>query len=152
MPQLTLHSPVGELTVTEEDGAIVSVDWGRGPKSQQGDTPLLREAKRQLDLYFDGKLKEFDLPLRPAGADFEQQVWQEMLRIPYGETRSYGEVATAVGNAARAVGGACGANPIPIIIPCHRILAAQGKIGGYSGRGGVETKVALLRLEGASLL
>lgn len=149
MTQLSLHSPVGDLTVSEDDGAIVSVDWGWG--ALQTETPLLVEAKRQLDLYFDGDLETFDLPLRPHGSAFRKQVWDAMLRIPYGSTETYGKIAAEVGVPARAVGGACGANPIPIIIPCHRVLAANGGMGGYSGEGGVETKVFLLRLEGALL-
>ena len=151
MPQLTLHSPVGELTVSEEDGAIVAVDWGRGPPSHQRETPLLLEAKRQLDRYFDGKLKDFELPLEPAGSEFQRRVWQLMCAIPYGDTMTYGAMAKRLGGVARAIGTACGDNPIPIIIPCHRVLGAGGKMVGYSGQGGVETKVALLRLEGALL-
>lgn len=149
MTQLSMHSPVGDLTVSEDDGAIVSVDWGWG--AMQAETPLLLEAKRQLDLYFDGELKQFDLPLRPYGSKLKKQVWDAMLRIPYGFTETYGKIAAEVGAPARSVGSACGANPIPIIIPCHRVLAANGGMGGYSGDGGVETKVFLLRLEGALL-
>ncbi|MGE0665279.1 MAG: methylated-DNA--[protein]-cysteine S-methyltransferase [Sphingomonadales bacterium] len=149
MTQLSMHSPVGDLTVSEDDGAIVSVDWGWG--AVQTETPLLLEARRQLDLYFDGELEKFELPLRPHGSEFKKQVWRAMLRIPYGSTETYGKIAAEVGAPARSVGGACGANPIPIIIPCHRILAANGGMGGYSGDGGVETKVFLLRLEGALL-
>ncbi len=149
MTQLAMHSPVGDLTISENEGAIVSVDWGWG--AVQAETPLLLEAKRQLERYFDGDLEQFDLPLRPYGTAFRQQVWAAMLRIPYGSTQTYGKIAAAVGSPARAVGGACGANPIPIIIPCHRVLAASGGLGGYSGDGGTETKVFLLRLEGALL-
>ncbi len=149
MTQLSLHSPLGDLTVSEDEGAIVSVDWGWG--AMQTETPLLLAAKRQLERYFDGDLKRFDLPLRPYGTKFKKQVWDAMLRIPYGDTATYGKIAAAVGSPARAVGGACGANPIPIIIPCHRVLAAGGGLGGYSGDGGTETKVFLLRLEGALL-
>jgi methylated-DNA-[protein]-cysteine S-methyltransferase len=147
MPQLSLHSPIGDLTLSEETGTIVALDWGW--TRDQTETTLLHEAKRQLERYFDGELRDFDLPLAPAGTPFRQKVWRAMQEIPAGETRSYGELAAAVGSAARAVGGACGANPIPVIIPCHRVLAAAGALGGYSGDGGLETKVALLRLEGA---
>lgn len=149
MTQLSMHSPVGDLTVSEDEGAVVSVDWGWG--AVQTETPLLLEARRQLERYFDGDLKQFDLPIRPYGTRFKKQVWDAMMRIPYGCTETYGKIASAVGAPARAVGGACGANPIPIIIPCHRVLAAGGGMGGYSGEGGVETKVFLLRLEGALL-
>jgi methylated-DNA-[protein]-cysteine S-methyltransferase len=149
MTQLSLHSPVGDLTLSEDDGAIVALDWGWG--AAQTPTPLLQEAKRQLERYFDGALTAFDLPLRPHGTAFRHRVWTAMGRIPYGATRSYGQLAAEVGGPARAVGGACGANPIPILIPCHRVLAAHGSLGGYSGEGGVETKAFLLRLEGALL-
>jgi len=109
---------------------------------------LLDEAARQLQAYFEGKLSHFDLPLAPAGSPFENRVWTEMQQIPYGETRCYGDLAAAIGSAPRAVGGACGRNPIPIVVPCHRGLAKTG-MGGYSGQGGLDTKRALLRLEGA---
>lgn len=147
MPQLSMHSPIGDLAISEEDGAIVSLDWGWGRDSKA--TPLLKEAKRQLEAYFDGKLETFDLPLKPSGSDFQKQVWKAMLKIPYGKTKTYGEIATKIGGAARAVGAACGSNRIPLIIPCHRVLAAGSGLGGYSGSGGVKTKTALLRLEGA---
>lgn len=155
---LTLPSPLGSLTVFATTQAIVKLDWGgRGAKPADIDTPpeaqaLLDEAGRQLVAYFaDGKTG-FDLPLDPAGTEFQRAVWDFMLAIPAGRTRSYGEAATAVGTGkvdSRAVGSACGANPIPVIIPCHRILAAGGDAGGYSGKGGLETKRWLLRHEGA---
>ena len=149
MAQLSLHSPIGDLTVTEEDGSIISLDWGWVPEKWQTATPLLETALEQLNQYFDGEIGDFDLPLDPSGTDFQKQVWAEMLKIPAGHTRSYGEVAKTLKSAAQPVGTACGANPIPIIIPCHRILAAGGKMGGYSGDGGLDTKKALLRLENA---
>ena len=149
MPQLSLHSPVGDLTVTEEDGVIISLDWGWVPAEWQSTTPLLEKAVDQLNQYFDGDIGDFDLPLAPPGTDFQKKVWSEMLKIPAGQTKSYGEIAKILNSAAQPVGTACGANPIPIIIPCHRILAAGGKMGGYSGLGGLETKTALLRLEKA---
>ncbi len=148
MPQLTLHSPVGELTISEQAGAIVALDWGRGPPEYQRATPLLMRTKGLLEDYFDGVFEPVDLPLAPAGSAFRQRVWRAMRAIPVGETRSYGAVAQALGSAARAVGGACGANPIPILIPCHRVVAGGG-LGGYSGGTGLATKVALLKLEGA---
>jgi methylated-DNA-[protein]-cysteine S-methyltransferase len=146
MPQLSLHTPIGDLSVSAEDEMLVAVDWGWG--RDQTETPLLREAKAQLEAYFDGTLRSFTLPLAPAGSVFQQQVWREMQRIPYGETRTYGALAAALKAAARAVGTACGRNPLPILIPCHRVLSASGR-GGYSGEGGLETKTALLRLEGS---
>ena len=151
MRQLTLHSPTGELTLTEEDNRIVALDWGRGPEHFQEATPLLREAKQQLDDYFDRRRKSFDLPLAPAGSDFHRRGWQVMCDIPFGATLTYGDIGKRLGAVARAVGTACGSNPIPIIIPCHRVLGAGGKMVGYSGKGGIETKVALLQLEGILL-
>lgn len=145
---VTVPSPLGALTVTEAAGAIVRLSW-RGNASPSAPTPLLAEAARQLAAYFDKRLRDFDLPLRPAGSLFQQAVWLAMCRIPAGTTRSYGAIAVEVGAPARAVGGACGSNPIPIIIPCHRILATGGSLGGYSGEGGAETKLFLLALEGA---
>jgi methylated-DNA-[protein]-cysteine S-methyltransferase len=147
MPQLSLHSPVGDLTFSEDDGKLVAVDWGWG--RDQEPTPLLREAKKQLDAYFDGRLTKFDLPLAPAGSAFHKSVWRAMCRIPYGKTETYGDLAFKLDSSARAVGTACGRNPLPILIPCHRITAAGGRLGGYSGQGGRQTKTALLRLEGA---
>ncbi len=147
MAQLSLHSPVGDLTLSANDGKLVAVDWGWG--RDQTHTALLDEAKAQLEAYFDGTLKKFDLPLDPHGTDFQKSVWRLMVRIPYGKTRTYGDLATKLGASARAVGTACGRNPLPILIPCHRILAANGGLGGYSGEGGLDTKTALLQLEGA---
>lgn len=149
-PQLSCPSPVGDLTVSEDDGAIVSLDFGRG--MTQTRTALLDEAVTQLTAYFDGALSDFDLPLNPHGTDFQKNVWKLMCAIPYGGTRAYADLARDLKSAARAVGGACGANPIPVIIPCHRVLAAGGKMGGFSGGEGIPTKVALLRLEGAIAL
>lgn len=149
MPQLCLHSPVGDLTLTEEDGALISVDWGWGMLSEE--TPLLIEARDQLNAYFDGDLKAFDLPLAPPGTAFRQKVWAAMRDIPYGSTLTYGELAQQIGTSPRAVGGACANNPIPLIIPCHRVLGhAHGGMGHYSGPEGfddLDTKRQLLRLE-----
>lgn len=149
MPHLTLHSPLGELTVFEEGGSIVALEWGRGAAAGAA-TPVLAEAKRQLDAYFDDPTAPFDLPLAPAGTPFQRRVWDAMRAIPPGQVRSYGAVARALGSVARAVGGACGANPIPIIIPCHRIVGAAGTIGGYSGGDGHDTKRTLLAHEQAA--
>jgi methylated-DNA-[protein]-cysteine S-methyltransferase len=146
MQTLSISSLVGQLLLEEEAGALVAICWGDGPAGNG--SPLLAEAARQIDAYFAGKLTEFDLPLRPAGSDFETRVWAAMRDIPYGETRSYGDLAAATHSAPRAVGRACGRNPIPIVIPCHRVLG-KGWMGGYSGAGGVKTKEALLALEGA---
>jgi methylated-DNA-[protein]-cysteine S-methyltransferase len=146
MPTLSISSPVGNLVIDEQGDAITAIRWA-DERTSNG-SPLLAEVARQLDAYFRGKLANFDLPLHPAGTDFERRVWSAMRTIPYGETRCYGDLAGAIGSAPRAVGGACGKNPIPIVIPCHRVLAKAG-LGGYSGSGGLKTKQALLTLEGA---
>src|ERR1700675_3963283 len=146
MPSLSITCPVGQLTIDEEDEAIVAIRWADMPAGNG--SPLLTEAARQLDAYFAGRLSNFDLPLAPAGSPFEARVWSAMQLIPYGETRSYGDLASAVGSAPRAGGRACGPNPIPIVIPCPRVLARRG-LGGYSGSGGLAPKQRLLALEGA---
>lgn len=152
---LELDSPVGRLFIVERGGAIVRVDWlddGAGELGSHAPSPLLARARDQLMAYFAGDLRSFDVPLAPAGTEFQQRVWQVMRRIPYGETRSYGDLARALGGAPRAVGGACGRNPIAVIIPCHRVLArgrGAAALGGYSGTGGRETKRRLLALEGS---
>ncbi len=145
MDHLSLQSPTGPLTVFEEAGKIIVVEWGRAKGGSE--TPLLLEAKNQLTDYFAGDRQSFDLPLKPEGTEFQQAVWQQMLAIPYGETKTYGDLAQSLKSAARAVGGACGKNPIPIIIPCHRVMGANGKLTGFSGGEGISTKQALLRLE-----
>ena len=151
MPQLSLHTPVGDLTVFEEDGAIVSLDWGW--VSVQEPSALLREAESQLQAFLDGELKAFDLPLAPAGTPYRQKVWQALMDIPYGETRTYGQIVAVAGGSPRSVGQANGSNPIPLIIPCHRVVAGS-HLGGYSGGDGLETKRWLLGLEssGGTLL
>ena len=146
MPSLSIPSPIGQLTIDEKDDRIVAIRWTEAPAGNG--SPLLDEAARQLAAYFDGRLSRFDLPLAPAGSPFETRVWAAMQAIPYGEPRCYGDLAEAIGSAPRAVGGACGRNPIPIVIPCHRVLA-KGGLGGYSGSGGLATKQRLLALEGA---
>jgi methylated-DNA-[protein]-cysteine S-methyltransferase len=151
MPRLSLESPLGRLSLFEEEGCLAALDWG-GKKSAREPTRLLLRAKRQLEAYFAGTLTEFDLPLTPRGSPFELRVWQLMAEIPYGETRSYGDLAADLAAAPRAVGQACGRNPLPILIPCHRVLAAGGALGGYSGGKGVDTKRRLLILEGALLV
>ncbi len=144
MPQLSLHTPVGDLTVSEEAGRIVAIDWGWG--RDQTETLLLRRARAQLDAYFDGDPVDFDLPLAPAGTFYRQRVWAALRRIPLGEVRTYAEIAREAGGAPRSVGGANASNPIPIMIPCHRVVATGG-IGGYSGGDGLDTKRALLAIE-----
>ena len=148
--ELGVDTPVGPLTLTERDGAIVSVGWGK-PKGAEQPTPPLLAAAAQLDGYFFCKLERFELPLAPAGSEFDRQVWDAMLEIPYGRTLTYGQIAAKIGGNARDVGGACGRNPIPIFIPCHRVMGANGTLVGYSGGAGIETKQALLALEGVLL-
>jgi methylated-DNA-[protein]-cysteine S-methyltransferase len=145
MPQRSCLTPLGPLSVSEDGGAIVALDWGQG--RDQDDTPLLRRACEQLQQYFDGTRQSFDLPLAPAGTAFQRRVWDALRAIPPGETRSYGTLAAQLGTAARAIGGANAANPIPILIPCHRVTGAAGALGGYSGGDGVPTKRFLLALE-----
>lgn len=154
--QCHMHSPLGSLRLEEREGRLVRLHIERAPPPAAATAPgeppsaLLREAVRQLEGYFAGERQAFDLPLSPEGSDFEQQVWQALLAIPYGATLTYGGLARRIGGVARAVGQACGANPLPIVVPCHRVLSAGGS-GGFSALGGVETKYRLLALEGAAL-
>ena len=145
---LIVSSPVGPLTLTQEDQALTGLHFGEHPQQgAEGPTPLLEEAARQLEEYFAGQRKEFSLPLAPKGTEFQLRVWQALLQIPYGETRSYGELAAMVGNpkACRAVGGANHRNPISILIPCHRVVGTKGSLTGYAG--GLNVKEFLLKLE-----
>ena len=145
MYSLTVQTQFGPLTLWEDSGAIVRLDWDGNASDE---TPLLTRAAVQLKAYDAGKLQKFDVPLRVAGSDFQRAVCVRMSVIPFGEMVTYGQIAKDVGASAQAVGSACGGNPIPIIIPCHRVMGANG-LTGFSGEGGVETKVALLRHEGA---
>ena len=148
MPRLCIETPVGLLTLTEDDGAITRITWEDGPRDE---TPLLREAEAQLAAYFRRDLKVFDLPLRIAGSDAQRRACAAMLAIPWGETRTYGQMARDLGISPQAAGQLCGGNPIPVVVPCHRVLGANS-LGGFSGGTGVETKVALLKHEGAASL
>jgi methylated-DNA-[protein]-cysteine S-methyltransferase len=155
MSWTVIDSPVGELRLVEHDGALTQIEFhpfrdhdGHPRGSRDDDQPLLVETARQLRAYFDRDLKEFDLPLAPRGSAFQQRVWEQLRAIGYGETASYGEVARRLGmtNAAsRAVGLANGRNPIPIVIPCHRVIGANGTLTGYAG--GLPRKQLLLELE-----
>jgi methylated-DNA-[protein]-cysteine S-methyltransferase len=144
MGRLTIPSPLGPLTLTSTDGALTALDWGEADRSLAD--AVVEEAARQLADYFAGTRQMFDLPLRPHGTPFQHRVWAAMLDIPYGATATYGDLARRIGTAPRAVGGACGRNPLPIVIPCHRVLGGAGQ-GGYSGLGGLTTKNHLLNLE-----
>jgi methylated-DNA-[protein]-cysteine S-methyltransferase len=156
----TMHtvmpSPIGDLRIVARDGAITAIEFtpfrgsaaGDPVGDRDDDAPLLRDAVAQLTAYFARDLKEFELPLAPRGSDFQQRVWEQLRAVGYGDTASYGEIARRLGmtNAAsRAVGLANGRNPIPIVIPCHRIIGANGSLTGYAV--GLERKQQLLELE-----
>jgi len=142
---VTLQTPIGPISLRDDGRQITALEWqmGQGPA-----TPLQADALRQLAEYFAGTRQTFDVPL-DWGTGLHYRVRHAIAAIPFGQTRTYGDIAKAVGAPAQAVGQACGANPIPILIPCHRILGAK-TLGGFSAPGGVETKVALLRHEGAA--
>ena len=142
---ITVSSPLGPLTVETAGGAITALRFSGGVSDVP--EPADREAARQLEAYFQGARQSFDLPVAPAGTSFQRTVWAAMAQIPYGETVTYGELAARIGRpgAARAVGRACGANPIPVILPCHRVVGKNGALTGYAG--GLERKRLLLALE-----
>lgn len=155
-----IDSPVGSLRLVERGGSLTAIEFephrdgdGRPRGARQDDHPVLVEAARQLAAYFAGDLTDFDLPLAPEGSDFQQRVWTQLRTIGYGETATYGAIAHRLGmtNAAsRAVGLANGRNPIPIVIPCHRVIGADGTLTGYAG--GLERKQVLLDLERSDAL
>lgn len=152
-------SPVGELTLVASDTGLAAILWENddparvrlAPQFENPDHPVLRETARQLGQYFAGERWSFDLPLDFHGTDFQKDVWQALLAIPFGETRSYAEIARAVGRptAFRAVGAANGRNPISIVAPCHRVIGTNGTLTGFAG--GIEAKRHLLALEGQML-
>jgi methylated-DNA-[protein]-cysteine S-methyltransferase len=152
-----VDSPVGRLAIEADHDAVTGVRWaspGEHAKERTREgakSPVPTEAARQLDRYFAKKLKRFDLPLAQRGTDFQKRVWAAMRDIPYGETATYGGMAMALGSGPRPVGMACARNPIPIIVPCHRVLGSGGKEGGFSGGKGLPTKRQLLALEGVVL-
>lgn len=147
MKKRTFTSPLGPICLTEEDGFLTGVDFCTTKAEAADKSPLLAEAERQLAEYFSGLRQNFDLPLNPKGTAFQQKVWQALLQIPYGQTANYKEIACKIGNekACRAVGLANHNNPISIIIPCHRVVGANGNLTGYAG--GLEKKQKLLELE-----
>jgi methylated-DNA-[protein]-cysteine S-methyltransferase len=148
-----MNTPVGRLTLVANDRALVAILWqdeDRAPfddATPADDHPILAETERQLGEYFAGRRTTFDLPLEPEGTPFQKKVWQALSQIPFGRTVSYRDIATAVGDpkACRAVGAANGRNPIPIVVPCHRVIGASGKLTGFGG--GLENKSLLLALE-----
>ena len=141
-----IPSPLGPLTLTASGGAITALDWRAGACDS---TPELLEGEAQIGAYFDGTRQCFDLPLRVEASAFQRRICDRMHMIPFGETVTYGDIARDLGVPPQAVGTACGGNPLPILIPCHRVLGAAS-LGGFSAQGGVETKVWLLRHEGAA--
>lgn len=149
MYQTVVASPLGPLTLLGEEDALCAL--GFGDLGGDDKTPLFQEAQRELEEYFDGTRRSFDLPLRPEGSAFQQRVWLQLRKIPYGTTLSYRELAgwADCPKGFQAVGQANRRNPLPILIPCHRVIAANGSLGGYSG--GMWRKRFLLRLEGAAL-
>ena len=149
-----VESPVGRLAVEADHDAVTGLRWAGADERTRDKvpSPVLTEASRQLDRYFAGTLKRFELPLAARGTDFQKRVWAMMSDIPYGETATYGGMAIALSSGPRPVGMACARNPIPIIVPCHRVLASGGKEGGFSGGKGLPTKRQLLALEGVILL
>jgi methylated-DNA-[protein]-cysteine S-methyltransferase len=150
----TMASPVGELLLTAEDGRLTGLYMPAGehcpPPGAGREDGAFATTRRQLEEYFAGERHSFDLPLAPAGTPFQQRVWEELRRIGYGDTISYGELASRIGrpSAARAAGAANGANPVSIVIPCHRVIGSTGMLTGYGG--GLEAKRFLLQLERAS--
>ena len=150
MKTRTIVSPIGALTLTEEACQITGLHFGGAPGANDV-SPLLDEAEAQLQAYFAGVRTTFDLPLAPKGTPFQRAVWDALRAIPCGETRTYAQIAAAVGNpkACRAVGMANNRNPIAILIPCHRVIGTNGSLTGYAG--GLAVKKALLALEGVSL-
>ena len=153
--RLTVETPLGRVVLVAGERAVEELLL---PETSPDETipehrnPLLCRAEKELQEYFRGERRDFDLPLAPAGTPFQQRVWQELCRIPYGRTASYGEIARRVGRprGPRAVGQANHRNPIPILIPCHRVIAAQGAPGGYGG--GLDIKIRLLKLEGTRMI
>ncbi len=153
-----LDSPVGPLLLAGSDGRLRTIGFSSGAKTQGPQSDWVRRdapfdaAKRQLDEYFDGVRQTFDLELAPVGTAFQMKVWQALAAIPYGETRTYGDIAAAIGNprAAMAVGGANGSNPLPIVVPCHRVIGSDGSLTGFGG--GLPTKRFLLDLESANAI
>jgi len=151
-----MPSPIGDLRIIATDEAILAIEFspfrgledGRPIGDRDDAHPVLRQAVEQLTAYFARELRTFDLPLAPRGSEFQVQVWKQLVEIPYGETTSYGEIARRLGHtnaASRAVGLANGRNPIPIVIPCHRVIGANGSLTGYAG--GLDRKQQLLEIE-----
>ena len=145
--QYSYETMLGSVTLVEEDGALLAISTHRSWEGIVQETPLIKEAYHQLIEYLQGNRKTFHLPLRMKGTDFQVTVWKALCDIPYGETRSYKQIAEAIGNpkAVRAVGLANNKNPLLVVVPCHRVIGANGKLVGYAA--GIEKKEFLLKLE-----
>jgi methylated-DNA-[protein]-cysteine S-methyltransferase len=150
MPARLIDTPAGPVLIVESSGRIAEIRFAAGTESDRDDTELLCKAEAQFAEYFAGRRRHFDLPLGDAPTAFQARVRKAMQEIPYGQTRSYGELAHSAGGAPRAIGQACGANPLPLVVPCHRVVASNG-LGGYSGGKGLATKRLLLALEGTAI-
>ena len=145
--QTSYNSPLGFLNLKTDGQFITEISFSESELQEQNDCAVILQCKQQLEDYFSGKSIEFDLPLNPKGTEFQQKVWNELIKIPYGETITYMELAVRLGDAkaVRAVGTANGRNPIAIVIPCHRVIGAGNKLTGYAG--GIWRKKILLELE-----
>ena len=152
MLSASFYTKIGLLSISEANGSIVSLNWEEKEKKRKNNavSRLIKEARRQVEAFLDGNLVVFNLPLSPTCSLFQRKVYNQLSNICYGKVRTYGDIAKSIHNSPRAVGNACASNPIPIIIPCHRVLS-KTSLGGYSGIGGVETKRFLLDLERNSL-
>ena len=141
------NTPIGAVRLTEEDGSIIRIELTDAAAPSSAPTPLLREAEHQITAFLRGDRRQLDFPIRMVGTPFQQRVWRALQQIPYGTTRTYGEIASAVGNprASRAVGMACNKNPLLLIVPCHRVVGVNGKLVGFAY--GTDTKRQLLLLE-----
>lgn len=150
----TIRTPIGPLRLDASEGALVRLSWIRGPSDYAPEDfpsdPLIAAASAQLQAYFAGQLTDFSFPLRPRGTPFQRCIWALLRTIPFGTTQSYAALAARADTAPRAAAAACAANPIPIVVPCHRVIAASGALSGYSGGDGVATKQHLLNLEQAT--
>ena len=152
----TIASPIGILTLVTDDKSLTQISWEnpgiipvqRDPAFENENHPLLLQAAEELNEYFAGRRQVFSIDVNPAGTEFQKKIWKALLTIPFGKTKTYGEIAALIGNpdAVRAAGGAANKNPVPVIIPCHQVIGADGKLVGFGG--GLERKAYLLHLEG----
>ncbi len=150
MLSASFYTKIGLLSISEANGSIVSLNWEEKKRKGDAASRLIKEARRQIEAFLEGNLIVFNLPISPAGSVFQRKVYKQLSNICFGEVRTYGDIAKSIPSSPRAVGNACASNPLPIIIPCHRVLS-KNSLGGYSGPGGVETKRFLLDLERNSL-